>query len=255
MSRAETPRGSDGRSVLSDVQAVSLDFFNTLVFHREGSGRGPALIDYLEAHGYEHAPWEHRILYEVFDEHDARYAPDGPREDRRAYYEFLAGRVFGRLEVPTSNGDAARHALDLWEILGPASLEVFPDAWRALSALREDGYPVVIVSNWQCGLRHFCAELGLSDQVDHIIGSADLGAAKPDGAIFEEACSRLGMGPERIVHVGDSLPEDYRGGEAAGLKVLLLQRDAEPRPGGTEVVRSLDELPALLRGPPEGGRG
>jgi hypothetical protein len=34
------------------IQAVTLDFFETLVFHREGLGRGRLPIAYLEAHGF-----------------------------------------------------------------------------------------------------------------------------------------------------------------------------------------------------------
>jgi len=60
---------------LDEVEGISLDFFNTLVFHREGQGRGRALIKYLETHGFAHAPWEHQMLYDVFDEHDAKYSP------------------------------------------------------------------------------------------------------------------------------------------------------------------------------------
>jgi putative hydrolase of the HAD superfamily len=231
---------------LADVEAVSLDFFNTLIFHREGPGRGRALIHYLDAHGFAHAPWEHQVLYDVFAEHDARYSPEAPPAERAAYYVFLASRVFERLEVSTANDDAARHAASLWRILGPGCFDVFPDAWIALSALRAKGYPTVVVSNWQCGLRHYCTELGLSSQVDHIVGSADVGAAKPDRAIFAEACTRLGKAPERVVHVGDSLPEDYRGGGAAGLQVILLQREPGPRPGGELVIHTLAELPPLL---------
>lgn len=241
-----TTRRRDMTTTLTTVEAISLDFFNTLIFHREGQGRGRALIDYLEAHGLAHAPWEHQVLYDVFEEHDARYSPDAPPAERAAYYVFLAKRVFERLEVPTANGDAARHAANLWRILGSGCFEVFADAWIALSGLQAKGYPIAVVSNWQRGLRHYCAELGLSSRVDHIVGSADLGVAKPDRAIFDEACTRLGKAPGHVVHVGDHLTEDYRGGEAAGLQVILLQREPAPHPVDGLVINSLAELPGML---------
>jgi HAD superfamily hydrolase (TIGR01549 family) len=228
-----------------EIEGISLDFYETLVFHREGNGRGRVLVDYLDAHGLAHVPWEHQVLYDVFD-HDAADAPEGSAADRMAYYVFLADRVFKRLEVPASEGDAERHALSLWHILGPACLEVFPDAWTALPTLRARGYRVAIVSNWQSGLRHFCAELGLASHVEHVLGSADVGVAKPDPAIFQEACARMGMRPERVLHVGDSLSEDYRGGEAAGLQVILLHRGPGPEPQVSRIIHRLDELPGLL---------
>ncbi len=234
---------------MSQIEGISLDFYNTLIFHREGPGRGPALVEYLETHGLRHEPWEHQVLYDVFDDHDARYSPEGSPDQRQAYHAYLADRVFERLGVPSGNGDAARHAADLWRILGPGCFELFPDALPTLAALREEGYPIVIVSNWQAGLRHFCAELGLSRYVDHVIGSADFGVAKPEREIFDEACARLGLRPEQVVHVGDTLVDDYEGGQAAGLQVILLQREAESSSDVEAVIHGLDELPHLLAGP------
>ncbi len=232
----------------SRIEGITIDFYNTLIFHREGPGRGHALIGYLEAHGFAHAPWEHGVLYDVFEDHDARYSPEGSADERRAYYAYLAGRVFERLGVPSSNGDAARHAAALWRILGPASFDLFPDALPTLAALRAQGYPIAIVSNWQAGLRHFCTELGLSRYVDHVIGSADFGVGKPERAIFDEACARLGLPPEQVVHVGDTLVDDYEGGQAAGLQVILLQRETEASADVESVIHGLDELPSMLAG-------
>lgn len=237
---------SDMRTALSQIEAISLDFYNTLIFHREGPGRGHALIEYLETHGFEHAPWEHGVLYDVFEDHDTRYSPAGSPEERQAYYAYLAGRVFERLGVPSSNGDASRHAAELWRILGPDCFDLFPDALPTLAALRAQGYPIVIVSNWQAGLRHFCTELGLSGYVDHVVGSADFGVAKPERAIFHEACDRLGLPPEQVVHVGDTPVDDYEGGRAAGLRVILLQRETGASADVEAVIHGLDELPNRL---------
>ena len=232
--------------MLTEIDAICVDFYNTLVFHREGIGRGRGLIRYLEAHGFAHAPWEHQVLYDVFDQHDARYSPHGSPGDRAAYHAYLVGRLFERLDVPRSDGDATRHAAGLWRVLGPDAFEVFADVRGTLSSLQEHGYAIAIVSNWQRGLRHYCTELGLSDHVDHVVASGDVGMAKPEPGIFLEACARLGRRPERVLHIGDSFAEDYRGGEAAGLQVVLLQRDPGPQPAEVPMIRRLDELLPLL---------
>lgn len=238
---------------MNPISAVTLDFFNTLVSHRGPGGRGRALIAYLDEHGFEHGPWEHQVLYDVFDDHDASYSPMGSAAARAEYYRWLADRLFRRLDVVTSNGDSARHAAAIWTILGPESFEVFPDAWVALRALRDRGCSIALVSNWQAGLRHFCTELGLSPYVEHVLGSADLGVSKPDRGIFMEACLRLGAPPARVLHVGDSFVEDYVGGEAAGLQVALLARDRQAPPEAARVIHSLEELPELFAEPR--GRG
>ncbi|MCG6955054.1 MAG: HAD family hydrolase [Gemmatimonadetes bacterium] len=232
--------------MLTEIDAVCVDFYNTLVFHREGIGRGRALIEYLEAHGFAHAPWEHQVLYDVFDQHDAKYSPHGSPGDRDAYYAYLADRVFERLEIPRSDGDARRHAAGLWRILGPDAFDVFTDVRGTLSALRAHGYPIAIVSNWQRGLRHYCTELRLSDHLNHVVASGDVGMAKPGPGIFLEACARLATRPGRVLHVGDSFAEDYRGGKAAGLQVVLLQTDPGPPPADVPMIRRLAELLPLL---------
>jgi HAD superfamily hydrolase (TIGR01549 family) len=231
------------------IQAVTLDFFETLVFHREGLGRGRLLIAYLEAHGFTPLPWEHAVLYEVFEPHDAEYSPVAARDEKDAYYVRLAGRVFSRLGIPASADALGEHAAALWHILGPDRLDVFPEVPQVLRDLKAMGVPVAVVSNWQRGLRHFCFELGLSDYLDHVLASGDLGLAKPDAAVFHEACRRLGVPPEAVLHVGDTIVGDYEGASGAGLNVVLIDRKGD-RTGDwpvDQVIRSLSELPPRLR--------
>ncbi len=230
------------------IEAITFDFYNTLVFHRDGRRRGRLLVEYLQTQGFRPAQWEHAVLYDVFEIHDAEYSPDASPEARNEYYVRLARRVFRRLRLGASERDASGHAAALWEILGPACLGVFPEVAGALRGLRAAGYPLALISNWQCGLRHFCAELGLARYFDHILGSADLGVAKPDARIFAHACERLGVAADRVLHIGDTLVDDYIGGSGAGLSVALLARDETSEPAASRVIRSLAEVRALVRG-------
>ena len=206
-------------------------------------------MEYLQSHGLQPAPWEHQLLYDVFELHNTEYSPEAPQDQKDEYYVRIAQRVFERLGLSASDGDASRHASSLWKILGPACLGVFPDALETLQTLRAEGYPLALISNWQCGLRHYCTELGLTEHFDHVLGSADLGVAKPDGRIFADACARLGVPADRVLHVGDTLADDYHGGEACGLLVVLLDRDPGPTSRAARVIHKLDELPAILRPP------
>jgi HAD superfamily hydrolase (TIGR01549 family) len=199
-------------------------------------------MEYLEGQGLQPAPWEHEVLYDIFDSHDGAYSPAAPPHERQAYYAELAGRVFDRMGIRASTTMAAEHADALWAILGPACFDVFPDALETLQALRARGVPLAVVSNWQSGLRHFCAEIGLADYFDYVLSSADLGVQKPDRRIFLEACARLGVPPERTLHVGDTYLDDYIGGEAAGLQVVLIDRPGDSDVRDARAVRSLSDL-------------
>ena len=234
------------RDVYPFAEAVTFDFFGTLVFHREGRGRGRVLMEYLESQGLRAAPWEHEALYDVFDSHDRTYSPSAPLDERRAYYAGLAVRVFDRMGVHAPAGVAAEHAEALWTVLGPQCFEVFPDAVEALHGLRVRGIRLAVVSNWQSGLRHFCTEFGLAEYFDHIVSSADLGVAKPDRRIFLEACALLRAAPEHTLHVGDTYLDDYVGGEAAGLQVALLDRSSTSSVTAARTVQSLSEVVAFV---------
>lgn len=230
----------------NSIDAVTFDFYNTLVYHRHGPGRGAMVTEYLDAQGWEHDPWEHQVLYDIFESHETDYAPDKSEEEKYHYYVTLAERLFRRLNVRVPNGAANEHATNLWYLLGPDSLTVFPEVTRVLGVLKEANYPLAVVSNWQRGLRNFCIELGIGHAFDHVLASAEIASEKPDAAIFNEACRRLDTPAHRVLHVGDTILDDVEGARAAGMPVILVQRNDAVPPPDTLSVSSLETLPELL---------
>src|SRR5688500_14415629 len=69
-------------------------------------------------------------------------------------------------------------------LLESLRFHAFPEAPRALADLRARGIRLVVVSNWDVSLHERLAETGLAPLIDGAVASAELGAAKPDGAIF-----------------------------------------------------------------------
>ncbi len=230
---------------------MSFDFYGTLIHHREGRGRGPTLVDYLASRGLRSATWRHEVLYELFERHDTDYPRGASPRALAAYRRRLARRAFELLDVDAPGSDADAHADDLWRILGPDAFAVFPEASGVLTRLRELGYGLVLVSNWQRGLRHFVAELGLDAAFDHVVASAEVGFAKPDRRIFEAACRLLERPAGRILHVGDTLADDCEGARAAGLDCLLLNRADGPETPGVRTISNLDGLFGHLAEPQE----
>lgn len=231
----------------SGIAAITFDFFRTLVRHRTGRGRGATLMAYLHEQGLASDPWAHRVLYDVFQSHASDYAPDLPPTEKDRYLRDFTERVFRSLNVQAGPDVAAEHAEAIWQLLGPDSLRVFDEVPEVLRSLRARRYRLAVISNWQCGLGHFCAELGIADAFEHVLASAEVGAAKPDPRIFLEACRRLDLPPERVLHVGDDFIEDVEGARSAGLRVAWLRRDDAPT-AETEspVIADLSALPALL---------
>jgi putative hydrolase of the HAD superfamily len=118
----------------------------------------------------------------------------------------------------------------------------YDDAVPALTALRDAGIARVVVSNWDWSLHERLAETGLAPLLDGALASAEVGSAKPDGAIFAAALRLAGTRPEQTWHVGDTPEADVEGARAAGLQPILIARDGTTGPEGVTLIRSLSEL-------------
>ena len=131
-----------------------------------------------------------------------------------------------RLRCAAVLADAAGvpHDSALDALMGSLRFEAFPDAAPALTALRTRGLRLVVVSNWDCGLRDVLGGIGLLDLVDAVITSAEVGAQKPDRRIFEAGLAAAGCSAAEALHVGDSVENDVRGAQAAGIRALHLNR-------------------------------
>jgi putative hydrolase of the HAD superfamily len=151
-----------------------------------------------------------------------------------------AAAMLEALELPGLDQVTARRVM-----LAALEFTPYPDAPDALRRLRERGHVLVVVSNWDCSLPDWLGPTGLLELVDAVVTSADVGAAKPDPAVFRRALELARVGPGDAVHVGDSLDNDVSGARSVGLRAILVQRDGDS-PAGVEAVRTLTELPTLV---------
>jgi putative hydrolase of the HAD superfamily len=116
----------------------------------------------------------------------------------------------------------------------------YPDAAPALRELRGLGVTLISVSNWDVSLPDILERCELLEAVDGVVTSAGAGARKPDPAIFGPALELAHCEPAEALHVGDTAEEDVAAAGAAGIPVLLLDRD-----GGGDIA-SLAEVPARV---------
>jgi 2-haloacid dehalogenase len=89
--------------------------------------------------------------------------------------------------------------------------------------------------------------------VEHLVISEEVGAAKPDPAIFAAAFERLG-GPahDEVLMIGDSLSSDIAGGAAFAIDTCWFNPLAKPAGDGpvpTFEIRRLAELPGIVGAP------
>lgn len=97
---------------------------------------------------------------------------------------------------------------------------------------------------------------GLDGYIEHLVASGEFAFTKPDERLFHHACELFGVAPSSAAYIGDRLHTDAIGAARAGLTGVWLDRPgtataenlAEAEASGVSVIRSLDELPAVLIG-------
>jgi len=111
------------------------------------------------------------------------------------------------------------------EFAQPRCWRVYEDVAPALENFRAKGLKLAVISNWDERLRPLLTQMGLAPYFEVIVISAELRVHKPGRAIFEHAANTLQTPPDRILHVGDSMEEDFAGAQSAGFKAILLERE------------------------------
>ncbi|HXV28288.1 MAG TPA: HAD-IA family hydrolase [bacterium] len=106
----------------------------------------------------------------------------------------------------------------------PHVWRLYPEAVEVLECLKKEKKQIGIISNWDSRLFGLCEGLAITPYFDFILASAVFGAAKPSERIFEEALKKAGVHPSEAVHIGDSLEDDIRGAERAGIRAVLIDR-------------------------------
>jgi putative hydrolase of the HAD superfamily len=124
---------------------------------------------------------------------------------------------------------------------------IYDDVVPALTALKQRGWRIGVISNFDSRLDDVLRACALEQYFDSVHISTRVGAAKPDPAIFQAALEHYGVESQQAWHIGDSLREDVEGAAAAGLQAVLLDRHRQ-HPDNAHVphLTSLDQLLPLL---------
>lgn len=142
--------------------------------------------------------------------------------------------LFFRLE-----GEVPGVSRALYErVMDPHSWVPFADTRATLEAVRRRGLKVGVVSNVPTDLRPVFVKHRLDGLVNSYTHSFEVGAEKPDPAIFLAAAKALGVRPSETLMVGDHAVDG--GAERAGMRVFILPTEFDGD------VRGLNRVLALL---------
>lgn len=236
------------------TRAVLVDIDGVLVDHRSASDRA----SYLWASGlpgWELGPQETADLWEAIDRrHFARYQA-GELDFRGQLRARVREFVPGGSDLSDAEADAHMAAYraiyrGLWRAYDDA-----PSFLARLEGLRAErertaraGEPtrplaVAYLTNGDApSQEEKLAAVGARVVGWQMLASAQMGATKPDPAIFTAACERLGVAPDEALMIGDDVGSDVDGALAVGMPVVHLRRGGEGPSRAVPTVASLDEI-------------
>jgi putative hydrolase of the HAD superfamily len=144
-----------------------------------------------------------------------------PGEVHEDFFAWQADLLAARIG---STAEAVRTRLDETVYFGWKPLfgriKPFPDVEAAFAAFRSAGLKIGILSDFLPAQK---GELwGLLPLCDVVLGSEETGALKPSPVPFRTLAAKLGLPPERVLYVGNSVKSDVRGAAAVGMKTACI---------------------------------
>lgn len=126
-----------------------------------------------------------------------------------------------------------------------AFARVRPEAVPAFRTLRKMGIKLGLVSNCTSDIPDMLNNSELAGWFDATAFSFEVGALKPNRAIYLAGANSLGVSPSHCLYVGDGSDHELEGARSAGLRPVLLEIDEEREWSG-ERLPSLSLLPEYL---------
>ena len=231
------------------VKAVFFDFYKTLSVHGEQSFEA-SLQKIVARYGIE-IDWE-RYEAAVGNLFTATSA-SGPAD--HSLLEWLTTVITRECEFLRELGVQEHVEQMAWELLqsghplfGVINATLYDDVVPTLEHLRDAGFKLAIVSNWDTPLDPLTERLGIAKYFDTITASHDMRvkSEKPDPHIFNYTLETVGVLAEETVHVGDTYEADIVGARDIGIRPILLDRDGTQTGRWNETIQSLVELPGML---------
>ena len=225
------------------VRAITLDAEGTLIHPYPSVGAVYAEV--LARHGISVQP--------VVLEKSFRSAFTSARDTPRANLSEESEKEFCRGVVRQTVGRFCPHEIldtvfaELYESFSSAKRwKLAEDAIPTLKVLKDRGYRLAILTNWDRRLHHVLSETSLASLVDFCFISSEIGFEKPDRRIFSYVEEVLGLAPQEMLHVGDSIHIDGAGALNACWNFLLLRRGEHKEVDGYFTIPNLAGLLEVL---------
>jgi putative hydrolase of the HAD superfamily len=159
----------------------------------------------------------------------------------KSWWYSVVKQVFTRVGMFPGFDDYFQEVYAVFK--GSHGWELFPETVEVLTQLKKNGYQTGMITNFDSRVYDVNRALGIEPLIDSITLSSEAGAPKPNSKIFAKAIEAHRIHPEEAIHVGDSLTDDVRGAQKAGMRAVLIDRHEIFKPDQDYVrIISLREL-------------
>ncbi len=165
--------------------------------------------------------------------HRAGLSAVGRGEEAAAFTERFRSEIFPRLTPNDDYNAMLRDELGLDETEAERFVVAEYETWRPATTLADAAHALleslrgqrlkklgIVANHWPEPawlVRKEIEEFGVAERVDTIVLADEVGARKPDPAIFLRALSELGVEADDAMFVGDKLDSDIRGAAEVGM--------------------------------------
>lgn len=202
-----------------EIRAVFFDFDDTLDNRDEALRQGlSALVRYY----YPSLTEE-----EVLERREAMFLYQRSEYGKIVHYWEMLEHFFALYppEIPVDVRTALRRMIAFFAAAG----QVHPDVFPTLTALREKGILLGVITNGSAfNQSRKMDHTGLRAYMDLVVLAGEEGIQKPDPRVFQLAAARLGVPCECCVFVGDNPENDLQGAQDAGMIPLRKDPHLDP---------------------------
>lgn len=239
---------------MSRFDAITFDFWDTLVVADVPATRVQrrvAIAEVLNAHGHT---VNHDDIDAAFNEAWRQF--DLSWEKGEQFTGYHAAEMVLEVLGHTEDALLRTQVIDAY-LSAPQTmqLELTDNLESTLRTLKASGLQIGIVCDVGLTpspvLRDYLEAHGVLSLFDYWSFSDEVGAYKPDAAIFEHALAGLGgVLPSRAAHIGDLRRTDIAGAKAMGMLSLryrgVTDDDPDHGPEGDVVIDDHAQLPSAL---------
>lgn len=194
-------------NLLTNVRGIIFDYGGTI--DSEGDHWSEVIFDAYHACGI-HIPYsDFRPAYIEGERHLARTPLVKPSDTFLQVLRLKIARQFEVLNLPPDRVDAVAQAAE-------AVARRCVGAARPVLEAFANRYPLALVSNFYGNVEAVLADYGIRHLFQAVIESAVVGIRKPDPRIFALGCQALGLEPQQVLVVGDSIDKDILPAQSLG---------------------------------------